>query len=89
MNNEENKEETLDILRISTKTSMFGSDEDYENRLKRVVEYIYNNNLLDYTTVFNTMKKEKQRSIVNVIFKIQQQSGGGMWQRGGFFMTCS
>ncbi len=89
LNNEENKEETLDILRKSTKTSMFGSDEDYTKRLRRVVEYIYNNNLLDYTTVFNEMKKEKQRNIVKDIFERHQQSGGGMWQRGGFFMTCS
>ena len=89
LNNEETKKETLDNLKNSTKTSMFGSEEDYTNRLKRVVEYIYNNNLLDYTTVINEMKKEKQRSIVKDIFGIHQQSGGGMWQRGGFFMTCS
>ena len=84
-------EKILDVLKSSTKSSGFYSPEEALERLRRVVEYIYKNNLLDYTIVYGEMTKQVHKDIVNEVFGIPkpQQTGGGMWQRGGFFMTCS
>ena len=86
-------EKILDVLKSSTTYStMFYSPKEALERLRRVVEYIYKNNLLDYTIVYGEMTKQVHKDIVNEVFgrrRQPQQTGGGMWQRGGFFMTCS